>query len=290
VVSVTVTDDGEPQESATVSLNWVVSATPPINSDPIIVSIDDQESNVSDIISLQVIASDINITDTLSYTLVGQPPGLSISPSGLISGMISNTTNTNIPYQVSVTVTDDGNPQGSASDSFVWTVNAGSNVNNSPVIAEINDQNDQAEDIISLQVFASDSDLGDTLSYSATGLPSGLSIAPSSGLITGTISGDAADTSPYVVSVTVTDDGEPQQNASTSFYWNVEAINQENQVLYRVNAGGNTLTSIDTEPANWSSDTSSSPSSFVNSSGTNNTYSVSSAITLDPSVPRVKCH
>ena len=285
VVSVTVTDDGEPQESATVSLNWVVSATPPINSDPIIVSIDDQESNVSDIISLQVIASDINITDTLSYTLVGQPPGLSISPSGLISGMISNTTNTNIPYQVSVTVTDDGNPQGSASDSFVWTVNAGSNVNNSPVIAEINDQNDQAEDIISLQVFASDSDLGDTLSYSATGLPSGLSIAPSSGLITGTISGDAADTSPYVVSVTVTDDGEPQQNASTSFYWNVEAINQENQVLYRVNAGGNTLTSIDTEPANWSSDTSSSPSSFVNSSGTNNTYSVSSAITLDPSVP-----
>ena len=161
----------------------------------------------------------------------------------------------------------------------------GGPTNNAPTISSITDQANTVFDVVNLQVVATDSDLGDTLSYSATGLPSGLSIAPSSGLITGTISGDAADTSPYVVSVTVTDDGEPQQNASTSFYWNVEAINQENQVLYRVNAGGNTLTSIDTEPANWSSDTSSSPSSFVNSSGTNNTYSVSSAITLDPSVP-----
>ncbi|MDG1357315.1 MAG: malectin domain-containing carbohydrate-binding protein [Akkermansiaceae bacterium] len=286
VVTITVTDDGDPQESTSTSFNWTVIAEPPVNSDPVIVSIDDQNDTAGDMISLQVMASDINATDTLTYSISGQPSGLAISPSsGVISGIISNDADISSPYQVTVTVTDDGNPQGSASDSFAWTVDTLPTVNNPPVITSIEDQTDQAEDIISLQVTAFDGDLGDTLSYSATGLPSGLSIASASGLISGTISSDADTASPYLVTVTVTDDGNPQQSANSSFYWNVEAINQESQVLYRVNAGGNPLTAIDSEPVNWSADTSGSPSSFVNSSQTNNTYSVNNTITSAASVP-----
>ncbi len=286
MVTITVTDDGDPQESDSTSFNWTVNVEPPVNSNPIIALIDDQNGTAGDMISLQVIASDINVIDTLTYSISGQPPGLAISPSsGVISGILSNDADIGSPYQVIVTVTDDGNPQGSASDSFAWTVDTLPTVNNPPVITSIGDQTDQAEDLTSLQVMAFDSDLGDTLSYSATGLPSGLSITPSSGLISGTIASDANDSSPYMVTITVTDDGNPQESADISFYWNVEATNQQSQVLYRVNTGGNLLPSIDAEPVNWSADTKSEPSIYVNSSQTNDTYSVSNPITAGPSVP-----
>ena len=64
-----------------------------------------------------------------------------------------------------------------------------------------------------------------TLSYSATGLPTGLSISSSTGLISGTISDDANDSSPYSVTITVTDDGSPTKSAQASFTWNVSAFN-----------------------------------------------------------------
>jgi hypothetical protein len=60
-------------------------------------------------------------------------------------------------------------------------------------------------DAVSLQVQASDTDTGDTLTYGATGLPPGLSIAASTGLIGGTIADGAANASPYTVDVSVTD-------------------------------------------------------------------------------------
>jgi hypothetical protein len=66
----------------------------------------------------------------------------------------------------------------------------------------------------SLQIHASDTDAG-ALSYTATGLPSGLSIMPSTGLITGTPT--TAGTS--AVTVTVTDASGPSGN--TAFNWTI---------------------------------------------------------------------
>ena len=55
---------------------------------------------------------------------------------------------------------------------------------------------------------------GQTLTYSATGLPPGLSIDSSTGLISGTIANNASVTTPYNVTVTATDGTDP---ASTTF-------------------------------------------------------------------------
>ena len=60
------------------------------------------------------------------------------------------------------------------------------------VITTIGNQTDDEADVISLQVVASDAD-EDTLTYSAVGLPGGLSINTSNGLIDGTIANDAFD-------------------------------------------------------------------------------------------------
>jgi serine protease len=70
----------------------------------------------------------------------------------------------------------------------------------------------------SLQIQASDSASGQTLSYSATGLPAGLSINSSTGLVSGTPT--AAGTS----SVTVTATDGTGASGSTSFTWTENAV------------------------------------------------------------------
>jgi beta-glucosidase len=70
---------------------------------------------------------------------------------------------------------------------------------------------------VSLQMSATDSAAGQTLTYTASGLPGGLSINPSTGAITGTALFSESD----VVTVTATD-GEAYES-SVSFPWNVAA-------------------------------------------------------------------
>ena len=284
-VTVTVTDDGSPNKSADTSFDWIVNA---INNAPAVTLIPDQTNNVADTVNLAVTAADIDLGNTLNYSAAGLPTGLSIDiSSGLISGTITSGADLNSPYTVTVTVTDDGTPNKNAQTGFSWMVNSEDSgpTNNAPTINPINNQTHVVADLVNIQAFGSDSDLGDTLSYSATGLPAGLSIGVSSGLISGTITSGADLNSPYAITVTVTDDGSPAKSAEAPFTWIVEALPPEVQVLYRVNAGGSQLSAVDSEPVDWSGDTSSSPSSYVNSSQTNNTYSVNNTITAGPSVP-----
>jgi hypothetical protein len=68
---------------------------------------------------------------------------------------------------------------------------------------------------VSLQIQASDSASGQTLTYSATGLPTGLSIASGTGLISGT------PTTAGTYSTTVTVGDAAGASGSTSFTWTV---------------------------------------------------------------------
>ncbi len=155
----------------------------------------DQSNTEGDIVSVIVSASDPD-GDTLTYSATGLPASLSIDPAtGVISGTIGpDTAGT---YNVEVTVSD-----GALSDvqSFTWTVTS---ANQAPSFdATIADQSSTEGDAVNLAVSASDPD-GDALTYSATGLPAGLSIDPTTGVISGTIGPDTAGT--YNVEVTVSD-------------------------------------------------------------------------------------
>ena len=72
---------------------------------------------------------------------------------------------------------------------------------------------------VSLQIQATDSDGSQTLTYSATGLPTGLSINPATGLITGTPT--ATGNSNFTVTATDTTGA----TGSASFTWTVNAPN-----------------------------------------------------------------
>ena len=70
---------------------------------------------------------------------------------------------------------------------FTWTV---ADTNRAPVVVDPGDQSDAEGDVVSLAVVGSDPDR-DTLTWSAAGLPDGLSIDPGTGVISGTLPFDA---------------------------------------------------------------------------------------------------
>jgi CSLREA domain-containing protein len=83
-----------------------------------------------------------------------------------------------------------------------------------PVVTNPGDQTSAVGTIVNLPISASDPN-GNTLSYSATGLPAGLSINAATGVVTGTLS--TAGTSNVTVTVS---DGQGS-TASTGFIWTV---------------------------------------------------------------------
>jgi hypothetical protein len=96
-----------------------------------------------------------------------------------------------------------------------WTVPTGSGTGNTVTVTGPGNQNGTVGTAASLQIQASDSGSGQTLAYSATGLPAGLSINSSTGLISGT------PTTAGTSNVTVTATDGTGAAGSASFTWTV---------------------------------------------------------------------
>ena len=165
--------------------------------------------------------------DTLSITeiegqpiAVGSPVTLadgtevSLNPDGTLT--IDPQLNSNDPISFTYTVDDGrgGTDTGSV-DITVTPVND-TPTPTGPVIAD--QVAEDSETITPLDTSTAFEDVdGDALTYSATGLPPGLSIDPMTGIITGTIDPSASVSGPYTVTITAEDpDGE---TATTSFPW-----------------------------------------------------------------------
>ena len=170
------------------------------NDDPVLDLIGAQSDNEGDTISLTVTATDPNTGDVLTFSATGLPDGLTINTTtGAITGTVTQTAATGSPYTTTVTV-DDG-VGGTDDETFQWDIAA---VNVDPVPPTRRHQTDNEGDTISLTIAATDVD-DDTLTFSATGLPTGLTIDTATGDITGTIDAGAATGSPYSIIVTVDD-------------------------------------------------------------------------------------
>src|ERR1700730_11229116 len=163
-----------------------------------------QTSTVGTAVSKQITATDSSSGQTLTFTATGLPAGLSISSSGLITG----TPTTAATSTTVVTATDGTGASGSASFSWVVT-NPGGNI---VTVTNPGTQNSVVGTAVSTQITATDSASGQTLTFTATGLPAGLSIS-SSGLITGTPTTAATSTT----TVTATDT--TGAHGATTFTW-----------------------------------------------------------------------
>jgi hypothetical protein len=189
--------------SATQTFTWTVSQGAVLNPG-------DQVSTEGDTISLSVAGSG-SPGSSMAYSAVALPAGLSIdSATGLVSGDITAGAAQNSPYHVIVSASSGTT---STSQSFVWTVTA------RVTLTAPGDQSNQEGDNVSLPINATDN-AGQPLTYSASGLPAGLTIDPATGLISGTIAAVAAVNGPYTVTVGAADGA---FNASTQFAWTVSA-------------------------------------------------------------------
>ncbi len=99
-----------------------------------------------------------------------------------------------------------------------FQVFTGSPSGNTITVTNPGNQSTTTGTAVSLQIHASDSATGQTLTYSATGLPTGLSISASSGLVSGTPS--AAGT--FNATVTATDT--TSASGATTFTWTVSGV------------------------------------------------------------------
>ena len=142
------------------------------------------------------------------FNVSGLPPGLAMDTSGLFAG----TPTTQGTYAVSLTVTDAF--LDSATTNFSWVVKAALTFNQPA------DQANTAGAAVSLAMAGASGGSGSGYTWSAVGLPPGLSINAGTGTISGTIVSTAGSATPYGVTVTLTDSTGTRHSTQT-FAWSV---------------------------------------------------------------------
>src|SRR5438128_1260104 len=168
--------------SATLTLT-VVNPPPPV-----ITSATTATGQVGVAFSYQITATN----NPTSYGATGLPAGLTVNTS---TGLISGTPTTAGTYSVTISATNAG---GTGSATLTLTIKP-----QPPVITSSLTATGQVGVAFSYQITATNS----PTSYGATGLPSGLSVNTSTGLISGTPAAGTDAGSPYSVTISATNAG-----------------------------------------------------------------------------------
>jgi len=167
-----------------------------------------------DAVSLLLAASDPE-GQPVTYGAAGLPPGLGIDPA---TGEISGTLDYASAGVHAVVATADDGVDGPSEQPFTWTV---ANTNRSPVWSDPGPQADAEGDPVSLLLAAPDPD-GDSVTYTAVGLPPGLAVESGTGEVHGTL--DYASAGVYSVVATASDGSAPVEQP---FAWTVANTNRE---------------------------------------------------------------
>ena len=215
------TDDGSPARDAFETITITVGE---INAAPVLALIGDQSVNEGSQLTFTATASDSDApANALTFSLAGAPAGASIDPTtGVFTWTPTEAQGPGV-YAFDVEVTDDGTfPLG---DSETITVTVGE-VNTAPALAAIGNQSVNEGSPLTFTATASDPDLpanGLTFSLDA-GAPAGAAIDPVTGDFTWTPT-EAQGPGSYDVTVRVTDDGSPVEDAFETITITVNDVN-----------------------------------------------------------------
>ncbi|NIR41727.1 MAG: hypothetical protein GWN79_27465, partial [Actinobacteria bacterium] len=237
------------------------------NTPPTLAAPGDQTHEVGAPVSLGLVASDPD-PDALTYDATNLPAGLSLdSGTGVISGIPTRAES----QTVTVSVDDGTNP--AVAQGFTWTITEPGSMppnsgNTPPQLANPGAQSHPAGVALSLALAAVDPD-PDLLTFSASGLPAGLSVDAMSGVISGAPTTAGSGT----VTVQVEDGVHPP--AQATFTWTIFDPGGST-LVHRVNAGGPTLPGAD-GLGDWIAD-----SAFAN---TGNAFQTGELVIHDATVP-----
>ena len=204
---------------------------PPPNQAPVITNPGSQTGTVGTAISaLQLVADDPDDSGTLTFAADPLPNGLSLDAD---TGLITGTPTTAGPTEVVISASDGTDT--SATETFTWTIDPAP-ANAAPVVTNPGSQESVVDvEIAPLTIEASDSE-DDPITFEATGLPAGLSLDASTGVITGTPTAVASG------EVTITASDGLATSAPTTFTWAVVEAGAENQPPVLTDPGDQTGT------------------------------------------------
>lgn len=211
VYSVDVTADDGNGGTVVTTFTWTVSNIGPVANDDTAITQEDTPVNIP------VLGNDTDPDDDpLRVTSATSAEGtVVIEPDGMLT--FTPDTDFNGTATIAYTITDDNG--GFASGNVTVTVEP---VNDAPIADTVPSQEDVDSAPVTLETASAFTDVdGDTLSYSVTGLPAGLTINSVTGVISGTIDPAASQVSGGVYSVTVTADDGNGGTAQTTFTWTV---------------------------------------------------------------------
>ena len=211
-ITVIVTDDGVPSLSATQTFTVIVLET---NSPPMLTAISNYTVTEGELLAFTNTATDSDLpANTLVFSLVNAPTNATIDP---VSGGFAWTPDeaqgpgTN---EITVVVTDDGEPSLSATQMFTVIV---LETNSGPVLAAISNYTIVEGSLLTFTNTATDNDLpANQLLFSLAIAPTNATLNPTNGLFAW-IPDSAADLGAHELSVVVTDDGEPSLSATQNF-------------------------------------------------------------------------
>ncbi|MDX1994985.1 MAG: putative Ig domain-containing protein, partial [bacterium] len=186
----------------------VTDSQPPVVAAP---AVQDSAAGVP-IAPVQVSAFDAD-GNRLTYSAEGLPAGLSIDPN---TGVISGAPAAVGDFVVTVQAMDSSPYRLTSEATITWSVDA---PNRAPEVLPLVEQiSVQFTPILPITVQAYDPD-GNVITFSAVGLPEGVVIDPTTGVVSGT----PLVTGVFSVTITVTDNGTPSQSRSFTFVWTINA-------------------------------------------------------------------
>lgn len=228
-LTVIVTDSGVPPRSATQTFTVTVLET---NLPPALTPVPDQTVAVGQTLWLTNSATDPDLpANTLTFSLEpGAPDGAGIEPD---TGVFSWTPDGEQlgAHLIGLTVTDDGEPILSATQSFTVLVVP---PNQPPTLEPVADQTLHARETLTLTLAASDPDAGDALGFSFDTAPAGAALDGATGRLTWAPEDD--QTGAHLFVVRVTDNGWPPLSATQSF----AVVVQSRPILSPVNYAAGT--------------------------------------------------
>ncbi|MUP45431.1 hypothetical protein E0K83_06685, partial [Gramella sp. BOM4] len=225
----------------------------------------DQTNYVNDALDGSLAVSASGGDGNLNYSMEGAPAGVSIEPTnGQIGGTIAPDADLLSPYTVTVYVNDsDGTSSDEVSVTFQWFIN-GTEPIVSEEIPDLVRSVGSSEEEIDLHNYFSDNLGTENLIYTIE-----QNTDPSIGAtISGNVLALTFPNIPATTSITIRATDSDNNFVEDTFQVTVNSLPL---VLYRVNAGGPTITSIDSE-INWAADNLTSPSIYLSEPGTGSVY------------------
>lgn len=176
----------------------------PLNQPPVLAPIGNRSFDELTAGVITPSASDPDSGQTLTYSVAGAPSGMTINPNTGVVNWTPTEAQGPWTYTVTITVTDNGTPAASDSETFDIIVNE---VNQAPTLAAIPNQTVNELDNLTFTAVGADADLpAQSLTYSIISAPAGATINSSTGVFNWTPTSNQGGQT-YAVTVRATDSG-----------------------------------------------------------------------------------